>query len=166
VTLPVVLLPGFEIRSARADEVDAIQGLVRGAYAIYIPRIGQEPAPTRADYEALVHDGAVTVAVERSTILGVLVLRLHSDELLLENVAVAPAAQRGGVGRALIAFAEQRARELNLRKVTLYTNAQMTENLALYRRLGYAEVGRRREDGFDRVFFEKTVDAPPSCARP
>jgi N-acetylglutamate synthase-like GNAT family acetyltransferase len=93
----------------------------------------------RADYEALVHDGAVTVAVERRTIVGVLVLQLHPDELLLEIVAVAPAAQGRGIGRALIAFAEQRARKLNLRKVTLYTNAEMTENLALYRRLEFVE---------------------------
>jgi ribosomal protein S18 acetylase RimI-like enzyme len=151
--------PGFRIRLARADEVDAIRELVRRAYAIYIPRIGDEPAPMRADYEALVHDGAVTVAVERRTIVGVLVLQPHPDELLLENVAVAPAAQGRGIGRALIAFAEQRARELNLRKVTLYTNAEMTENLALYRRLEFVEVGRRREHGFDRVFFEKTLGA-------
>jgi ribosomal protein S18 acetylase RimI-like enzyme len=151
--------PGFRIRSARADEVDAIRELVRRAYAIYIPRIGEEPTPMRADYEALIHDGAVTVAVDRGTIVGVLVLQLHPDELLLENVAVAPAAQGRGIGRVLIAFAEQRARELNLRKVTLYTNAEMTENLALYRRLEFVEVGRRREHGFDRVFFEKTVGA-------
>jgi ribosomal protein S18 acetylase RimI-like enzyme len=144
---------------ARGDEVDAIRELVRRAYALYIPRIGEEPAPMRADYEALVNDGAVTVAVERGTIVGVLVLQRHPDELLLENVAVAPAAQGRGIGRALIAFAEQRARELNLRKVTLHTNAKMTENQDLYRRLDYVEVGRRHEHGFDRVFFEKTVAA-------
>ena len=37
----------------------------------------------------------------------------------------------------------------------LYTNARMTENLSLYPHLGYVEVERREEDGFDRVFFEK-----------
>jgi N-acetylglutamate synthase-like GNAT family acetyltransferase len=134
--------PGFRIRSARAGEVDAIRELVRRAYAIYIPRIGEEPAPMRADYEALVHDGAVTVAVDRGTNVGVLVLRPRPGELLLENVAVAPAAQDRGIGRALIALAEQRARELNL---------------ALHCRLEFGEVGQRREHGFDRVFFEKTV---------
>ena len=39
----------------------------------------------------------------------------------------------------------------------LYTNAKMRENLALYARLGWREVDRRTESGFERVYFEKTV---------
>jgi hypothetical protein len=44
--------------------------------------------------------------------------------------------------------------------VSLYTNAHMTENLSLYLALGYVEVGRRREHGFDRVYYEKRVAQP------
>jgi hypothetical protein len=34
-------------------------------------------------------------------------------------------------------------------------------------RLGYVELGRRREDGFERVFFEKIVEAgSPGVAVP
>jgi len=33
----------------------------------------------------------------------------------------------------------------------------MHENLALYPQLGYTRTGERRENGFDRVYFEKTV---------
>jgi hypothetical protein len=33
----------------------------------------------------------------------------------------------------------------------------MTENLGLYPRLGYQQFDRRVEDGFDRVYFEKTL---------
>ena len=46
---------------------------------------------------------------------------------------------------------------LGLARVTLYTNARMHENLVLYPRLGYVEIDRRREDGFDRVYFEKML---------
>jgi N-acetylglutamate synthase-like GNAT family acetyltransferase len=147
----------FEIRSATAADVDAIRQLVHDAYVVYVPRIGREPAPMRADYEALVAEGAVSVADDKGQIVGVLVLRPQPDWLLLENVAVAPSAQGRGIGRALIAFAEERARELALPKVTLYTNARMTENLSLYAALGYVEVDRRREHGFERVFFEKAI---------
>ena len=111
----------------------------------------------RADYEALINEDAVTLAIAEGSIVGVLVLRPQPDSLLLENVAVVPGQQGRGIGRALIAFAEDRARHLKVDKITLYTNARMTENLSLYRRLGYVEVGRRREHGFSRVFFEKTV---------
>jgi hypothetical protein len=34
----------------------------------------------------------------------------------------------------------------------------MTDNLGLYPRLGYEEFDRRREDGFDRVYFSKALD--------
>jgi hypothetical protein len=33
----------------------------------------------------------------------------------------------------------------------------MAENLSIYPRLGYVEVARRVEDGFNRVFFAKRV---------
>jgi N-acetylglutamate synthase-like GNAT family acetyltransferase len=147
----------LEIRPATSADVDAIRQLVRDAYAVYVPRIGREPAPIGADYEALVADGAVSVARDEDRIVGVLVLRPRPDSLLLENVAVTPAEQGRGVGRALITFGEQRARELGLPKVALYTNAQMTENLSLYPALGYLEVDRRRDGGFERVFFEKAI---------
>jgi N-acetylglutamate synthase-like GNAT family acetyltransferase len=148
----------MEIRPARPDDIRSVRLLVRDAYAVYVPRIGREPAPMRADYEALVAEGAVWVPLDEGAIVGVLVLRPQPDGLLLENVAVAPAWQGRGVGRVLMAFAEQRAAELRLPKVRLYTNALMTENLSFYPALGYLEVDRRHDEGFNRVFFEKDID--------
>ena len=148
----------MELRAARAGDAAAIRSLVREAYEVYVPRIGREPAPMSADYDALVAAGQVSVATEDGTIVGALVLRPQPEALLVENVAVAPAAQGRGVGRSLMAFAEQRARELGLAKVTLYTNERMTENLRFYPALGYVEVDRRHEHGFDRVYFEKSLD--------
>jgi N-acetylglutamate synthase-like GNAT family acetyltransferase len=103
-----------EIRPARAGDIPAIRRLVGEAYAVYVPRIGREPGPVSADYAALVVLGAVSVAVDGEAIVGVLVLRPQPTSLLLENVAVDPAGQGRGIGRRLIAFAEQRARELGL----------------------------------------------------
>ena len=39
----------------------------------------------------------------------------------------------------------------------LASNAAMTANLALYPRLGYRRTGRRVENGYDRVYFEKEL---------
>jgi GNAT superfamily N-acetyltransferase len=150
---------GLEIRAARPEDVDRIARLVREAYAVYVERVGRKPAPMTADYRALVRAGAVWVALEGKAMAGILVVEPRDEALLLENVAVAPAAQGRGIGRALVAFAERRARDLGLGKVELYTNARMSENLAFYPRIGYVKVDRRCEGGFDRVFFEKTLDA-------
>jgi hypothetical protein len=49
------------------------------------------------------------------------------------------------VGRALLARAEERAAELGLGELPLYTNVAMVENLSFYLRLGYVEVDRRVE---------------------
>ena len=35
----------------------------------------------------------------------------------------------------------------------------MSENIALYRRLGYVEVARRREAGYRRIYMEKPLGA-------
>jgi GNAT superfamily N-acetyltransferase len=78
--------------------------------------------------------------------------------LLLDNVAVLPAAQGQGIGARLLALAEDRARALHLPEIRLYTNAAMTENLAYYPRHGYTETHQAHQDGFHRVFFRKRLD--------
>ena len=135
----------------------AIAALVRDAYAIYVPRIGRQPAPVTADHAGLVAAGRTSVVELDGDIAGVIVLIPAADHLLVENVAVAPAMQGRGIGRALMTHAEERAAELGLDELRLYTNQLMTENLALYPALGYVETGRRVEDGFARVYFSKRI---------
>lgn len=144
------------IRPATPQDEAAIRDCAALAYARYVPRIGREPAPMRADYAAQIAAGHVHVA-EDGGFQGFVVFYPEGGDVLLENVAVLPAAAGRGVGRALVAHCEDMARQWGARAVRLYTNAAMTENLSLYPRLGYAEWDRRTEDGFDRVYFEKCL---------
>ena len=145
------------IRQAVAGDVPAIEALVRDAYAMYVPRIGREPAPVTVDHAGLVAAGRTSVVEADGEVAGVIVLIPGSDHLLVENVAVSPRMQGRGLGRELMAFAERRAAELGMAELRLYTNQLMTENLALYPALGYTETGRRVEDGFARVYFSKRI---------
>jgi ribosomal protein S18 acetylase RimI-like enzyme len=145
------------IRPAVAGDVPAIDALVRDAYAMYVPRIGREPAPVTADHAGLVAAGRTSVIEADDEVAGVIVLIPGGAHLLVENVAVAPKAQGRGLGRELMAFAERRAAQLGMAELRLYTNQLMTENLALYPALGYTETGRRVEDGFARVYFSKRI---------
>jgi N-acetylglutamate synthase-like GNAT family acetyltransferase len=145
------------IRPAVAGDVPAIEALVRDAYAMYVPRIGREPAPVTADHAGLVAAGRTSVIEADGEVAGVIVLIPGGAHLLVENVAVAPKAQGRGLGRELMAFAERRAAQLGMAELRLYTNQLMTENLALYPALGYTETGRRVEDGFARVYFSKRI---------
>lgn len=145
------------MRRATPDDVPAVERVVQAAYEHYISRIGRRPAPMDADYRALVPD--TWLLDDGADVVGLVVIIAESDHLLIDTVAVAPQAQGRGHGRTLLAHAETRARQLGLPRVRLYTNAAMTENLAMYPKLGYIEVDRRREDGFDRVYFVKDVPA-------
>jgi len=147
------------LRSATPDYADGIRRLVDEAYALYVPRIGRQPAPMTADYAALIAAGTVTVAELDGDVVGVLVTHPHAAHLLVENVAVAPPYQGRGLGRLLLGQAERQARDLGLPELRLYTNEAMVENLAMYPRLGYVEVGRNVEAGFARVHFRKPVNS-------
>ena len=149
----------MRIRRAAVGDASTVSAVVDAAYSIYIPRIGRPPAPMTADYARLIAEGEVWVGDENGQVVGVLVIRPAGESLELENVAVDPARQGLGHGRALITFAEQRAFELGLAAVELYTNEAMVENLSLYPRLGFVETDRRVEDGYRRVFFRKSLDA-------
>jgi ribosomal protein S18 acetylase RimI-like enzyme len=137
------------------DDLLAIQRIVREAYTPFIARIGKPPGPMGDDYAALVAADAVTVAERDGRVVGLLVLLDRHDHLLLDNVAVDPAAQGSGVGRSLMAYAEAEALRRGHREIQLYTNVAMTENIATYKRAGFVETGRGEASGFQRVFFAK-----------
>lgn len=142
---------------AAPGDAPAVAACVRAAYARYVERIGREPAPMTADYRRLIAAGEVWVIRAWEGVAGVLVLRPQPPALLVENVAVAPLHQGRGLGRALMAFAEERARAEGLAEVVLYTNERMTENLRFYPALGFTETGRATQDGFARVFYRKAL---------
>jgi N-acetylglutamate synthase-like GNAT family acetyltransferase len=145
------------LRRATGDDVVAIEGLVAEAFGKYVERIGKPPAPMVADYAALLDESRIWVVERRDAIVAVLVTQHHGDHLLLESIAVAPAAQGGGHGRLLLERAECDAAEQGLTEVRLCTNEAMTENLVFYPRHGYRETGRGIQDGYRRVFFSKSL---------
>ena len=109
------------------------------------------------DYDALIRAGEVWVWDEGGEVLGVLVMRPADDHLFVDNVAVAPGHQGRGLGRELLAFAEERAEREGLPEVRLYTNEKMHENLAVYAKLGFEETGRGVDGGYRRVFMRKRL---------
>lgn len=145
------------IRAAVAADVDVIKAIVDAAYSIYLARMDRPPGPMLDDYAALVAAERVSVLELEGEIAGALVLLPEDGYLLLDNVAVAPGFQGRGLGRTLIAFAETEARRLGCDEVRLYTHVVMTENQALYARLGFEETDRGVQDGYDRVFMRKRL---------
>lgn len=142
-------------RPAILADRQAIEEIVRQAYSPYISRIGRQPGPMSDDYEVLIGDGRVYVVELEGAIQGLLVLIPEQDAMLLDNVAVAPSAKGTGIGRSLLEYAEHLARAAGYRFIRLYTHETMTENIALYSRIGYTETHRAEEKGLNRVFMVK-----------
>ena len=123
-----------------------------------------------ADFAVLIQRGFVYIAVDAenrdddpdSGFTGFIVLYPQPDQqsLFVENIAVLPDLSGNGIGTALMSYAEATAREKLIPTMSLYTNAKMTRNLDWYVKLGFVETRRIREDGFDRVYLEKTLILP------
>ncbi len=146
------------IRAATAADVPAVAALVEAAYARYIERIGLRPAPMDDDHAGHVARGEQYVMVDGAgAVVGAIVLVGRSDHLFIDNVALEPALHGRGLGGKLLSFAEDEARRRSLPELRLYTNAAMTENLAIYPHLGYVETGRERVGPFHRVAFAKRL---------
>jgi ribosomal protein S18 acetylase RimI-like enzyme len=145
------------IRLARAADVATVAAIVKDAYSMYLARNGKIPGPMRDDYAALIDAERVHVLEDAGEIVGLVVLIPEQQAMLLDNVAVSPRAQGRGFGVRLIAFAEESARAAGLAVIRLYTQDIMTENLALYSRLGFVETHRGEAIGLNRVYMSKMI---------
>ena len=147
------------IRPARPEEAPLLAAIVERAYAPWVPVIGRRPFPMQDDYAARVAPGEGFALETEGAVRGLVVIETRPDHLMLYNIAVEPARQGRGVGRALLDFVEAEARRRGLPEVRLYTNALMERNIALYAKRGYGETERREEKGFAQVFMAKRVAA-------
>ncbi len=147
----------MRLRPATPDDAPWLRELVRLAYGKYVERMAREPGPMTQDYDAVVRDLDVTVAEVGEAMAGLVALEHDGEEgpFVVDNVAVHPAHQGTGVGRALLEHAEAEGRRRDHDEVRLYTHSTMTENLALYRRIGYVEY--RREPSHLRSFEQAVL---------
>lgn len=128
---------GEELRQALASDAPAIRELTRAAYAKWVPLIGREPKPMTADYDDAVTRHRFDLLYVEGTLAALIETIREPDHLLVENVAVSPSFQGRGLGRRLMALAEQLAASSGFAEVRLYTNKRFAENVELYLRLGY-----------------------------
>jgi len=148
------------IRKAQLPDATAMQICVEAAYRHYITRIGKPPGPMLDDYSEVVQHHQAFVAEAGEHIVGVLVLIRKDNGILLDNVAVHPEHQGTGLGRRLIGLAESEARDHGFTHMDLYTHERMTENIEMYKRLGYIETERRIEGGYQRIYMRKSLSSP------
>jgi ribosomal protein S18 acetylase RimI-like enzyme len=145
------------IRAASRDDVERVRSIARAAYAKYVARLGREPPPMVADFAAEIAAGHVVVIEAERSVVGYMIAWAESEAYLVDNIAIAPTRQGGGLGRRLLDHAVREAARLRLPAVRLYTHVAMTENQAIYAHLGFVETHRTWETGVHRVHMRLSL---------
>ncbi|MCF8199836.1 MAG: ribosomal protein S18-alanine N-acetyltransferase [Sulfuritalea sp.] len=85
------------------------------------------------------------LATEDGKMIGYAILMLAVDEAHLLNITVLPEFQRRGRGSLLLNFLFDQARLKACTRILLEVRPGNVSGLGLYRRNGFAEIGRRRD---------------------
>ena len=125
------------LERAGSEDLPALLALQQAAYARNRTLLGVEPLPLLADYADIMRDMEVWLARKEKNLAGALILEPREGDLLIWSIASDPAVQGGGLGRALLAAAEERARRLGRVVVRLYTGTVLTHLVGWYGRHGY-----------------------------
>lgn len=145
------------IRVATISDAEAVAALTKAAYAKWVPVIGREPLPMKADHAAFIRDHRVDLLFAGSDLAALLETIQHENDILIENVAVDPRFQKRGYGRKMLAYAEQLAAQAGVGIVRLYTNSLFEENLRLYASLGYEIEREEARNGGVAIYLFKRV---------
>ncbi len=145
-------------RSAVPADAPAILELSRAAYAKWVPLIGREPLPMKADYDKAVREHLFILAEQGTVLVGLIELIPEDSAMLIENLAVAPAWQGQGLGAKLLTQAEDLARARGYNLMRLYTNVKFVENITFYAKRGFVETERRElVPGSIAIFMAKSL---------
>lgn len=150
----------FTIRLACFVDYPAVIACVNAAFTKWIPIIGMKPMALTADYKEFI-DRKVTYVIngnQSGEVAGLLIIYRVEDSLYIDTIAVNPAYQKHGLGTRLLTFAEQKAHEAGLDKLTLVTNALQLSNQEYYRKFGFVETHRDEiEPGRIGVWMRKSL---------
>lgn len=114
-----------------------------------------EADPSRRLVENYLQRGRLVEALEKNTLVGVLVLLPTRPETIeIVNLAVNPEYRRQGIAQQLIHEAMDYAKKMNFRTIEVGTGSTGIEQLYLYQKCGFRMVQ------IDRDFFVRHYDRP------
>ena len=150
------------IRLAKTDEAGLVRDIKASAYVpAYREFVGAVPRPAFEDYQKRIESGDVWIAEILDKPVAVLVVEANPDFLMVYSVAVDPRWQGKGLGKALLAYADQCAIKRGLREIRLHTNSKLLRNIGLYESSGFVRIGERphpNQPGQVLIDMAKTID--------
>ena len=162
--------PTLTFRDATADDAEAVSALVESAYRGESSRAGwtteadllggQRLDPDMALEMIQADDSRVLLACSAGELVGVVNIKREDEYAYFGSFAVSPAAQGAGLGRAILAAAQQRAvSEWGARGFRLTVIRQRADLIAFYERRGFALTGNTEPFPYGQPKFgEPKVD--------
>jgi predicted N-acetyltransferase YhbS len=139
--------PEFTIaRWTSTERLDDIMAMVHAAFAEFQPPSGVLNE-TAVDLASRQRNGLVLVAQAGGDFVGSLFCEVKGDGLYLTRMATAPAWRKAGIGRALLKAADDEARLLGLKRLTIRVRVTLPGNLAYFSRAGFIETGAGQDPG-------------------
>lgn len=127
----------YTIEAMRLEDIPEVLHLEREAFG--------QMAWHAGDFEAAIASKCDFPLVIRTIgLAGYAVLRIIAPEAEVENICVAPACRRSGVGEALMEEMLRLAAERDAERIFLEVRAHNEPAKALYRKRGFVESYRRR----------------------
>jgi GNAT superfamily N-acetyltransferase len=142
------------LREATRWDAETVYQVTKAAYEEYR---GFLDPPSGADKESLeavesaLHQGGAVLASIDGIAVGAVRYEPRDQSLYVGRLAVLPSHRRRGIGRALMATAEERARRMGLARIILGVLVQLPQNRAFYESLGYRADGHGSHPGYERA---------------
>jgi GNAT superfamily N-acetyltransferase len=142
----------MEIRIAEERDLDALMAMINQAFAVEGFFINGDRL-TRVSVREYFGKGQFLLAEEEDALAATVYVEMRGDRSYLGLLSVDPARQKAGLGRRMVAAAEEFAREMGSRAMDMTVVNLRRELPPFYEKQGYAVVGTApiREDMVARV---------------
>ncbi len=139
------------LQEASEADTETIAAVIRAAFEEYRGRL-DPPSGALAETAETVREklraAQAVLAFAGGVPVGCVFFRPEEGRLYLFRLAVLPGHRGRGLGRALLAHVEDRARALGLPRVRLGVRAALARQIAFYEGLGYRRVGDGTHPGY------------------
>lgn len=146
-------------------EWDKLLWLIRTSFAFMDGRIDPPSSAIALSISSLQQKAGAEIAfiaLHQGNVAGCIFCRPEEECLYIGKLAVLPDLQGKGVGRRLLAVAEDIARERKLSALRLETRIELTENHATFAVWGFAKTAENAHPGFTRTTsIEMQKPLPP-----
>jgi ribosomal protein S18 acetylase RimI-like enzyme len=139
------------LREASDDDIATIVAITRVAFDEYTSWLNPPsgaPNETPEKVRAKLVTGSGVLALIGDRVVGSVYYRAEAEHVYLGRLAVLPEYRGRGVGAALVAEVERRAREMGIARVRLGVRVALPHLRARYERLGYQVYEERTHEGF------------------